>query len=481
MRNCRRKNSRRCRARSPPPSNRRPAADSPLDRLTQQLAEIAKQMEALAEPGTPVRRPGNVAKVRQAAPAASGRVRPSRNASGLTSRSTVRRALRVHRRSSRRTSTRSSPATPARTPKSKAFTAEAPRALRRPARRLRLPALSGRRWFTPSSPERSAGARIWDLDGNEYVDVTMGFGTNLLGHSPQFVTEAVEAQLELGMEVGPELAARGRGRRAFLRTHGQRARHLLQHRLGGDAGRDPPRAHRHGPHENRHDVRGLPRHQRRGARPLRRGQVHAGRAGHPAARGKRGRWCSTGETRAALDTLRAHAHELARGPRRDRAKPSAGNSAGGVSPRSPPHYRGERARRSFSMKSSPASASTSAARRRSGASSADMATYGKVIGGGMPIGAHRAAARNTWTRSTAARGVRRRLFPGSRRHVFRRNLRAAPARDGGGEGRLHAPEKRGAETRSGSFPRAWNNSSAELNAFFEKEGAGMHASRISPR
>ncbi len=32
------------------------------------------------------------------------------------------------------------------------------------------------------------GSRMWDIDGNEYVDMTMGFGTNLLGHSPAFVT-----------------------------------------------------------------------------------------------------------------------------------------------------------------------------------------------------------------------------------------------------------------------------------------------------
>ena len=32
--------------------------------------------------------------------------------------------------------------------------------------------------------ERSSGSRIWDVDGNEYIDTALGFGTNLFGHSP---------------------------------------------------------------------------------------------------------------------------------------------------------------------------------------------------------------------------------------------------------------------------------------------------------
>ncbi len=61
----------------------------------------------------------------------------------------------------------------------------------------------------PIVVERSAGCRFWDVDGNEYVDLTMGFGTNLLGHSPTFVTEALQAQLERGVEVGPQTPVAG--------------------------------------------------------------------------------------------------------------------------------------------------------------------------------------------------------------------------------------------------------------------------------
>jgi amino acid adenylation domain-containing protein len=51
---------------------------------------------------------------------------------------------------------------------------------------------------------RSRGSRIWDLDGNEYVDLSMGFGVNLFGHSPEFVTRALHEQLDRGVQVGPQ-------------------------------------------------------------------------------------------------------------------------------------------------------------------------------------------------------------------------------------------------------------------------------------
>ncbi|MEO3928558.1 amino acid adenylation domain-containing protein [Micromonosporaceae bacterium B7E4] len=56
----------------------------------------------------------------------------------------------------------------------------------------------------PIVADRSSGARLWDVDGNEYVDVMMGFGCNLFGHSPDFVTEAVRAQLDRGVQIGAQ-------------------------------------------------------------------------------------------------------------------------------------------------------------------------------------------------------------------------------------------------------------------------------------
>jgi glutamate-1-semialdehyde aminotransferase/acyl carrier protein len=56
---------------------------------------------------------------------------------------------------------------------------------------------------------RSLGARIWDLDGNEYVDLTNGFGTILFGHNPDFIREALEGQLRQGIETGPQTPLAG--------------------------------------------------------------------------------------------------------------------------------------------------------------------------------------------------------------------------------------------------------------------------------
>ncbi|CAN7624027.1 amino acid adenylation domain-containing protein [Variovorax sp. LjRoot290] len=52
--------------------------------------------------------------------------------------------------------------------------------------------------------ERSKGSRMWDIDGNEYVDTLNGFGMNLFGWTPDFINEAVKTQLELGYEIGPQ-------------------------------------------------------------------------------------------------------------------------------------------------------------------------------------------------------------------------------------------------------------------------------------
>jgi glutamate-1-semialdehyde 2,1-aminomutase len=60
--------------------------------------------------------------------------------------------------------------------------------------------------------EKAQGGRLYDVDGNEYVDLLLGGFANILGHSPRSVVEAVEAQLECGTcymmfnETGLELA-----------------------------------------------------------------------------------------------------------------------------------------------------------------------------------------------------------------------------------------------------------------------------------
>ncbi|MGA9422426.1 MAG: aminotransferase class III-fold pyridoxal phosphate-dependent enzyme, partial [Rhodanobacteraceae bacterium] len=51
---------------------------------------------------------------------------------------------------------------------------------------------------------RSKGSRLWDLDGNEYIDALNGFGMNLFGWQPDFVVDAVRRQLDVGYEIGPQ-------------------------------------------------------------------------------------------------------------------------------------------------------------------------------------------------------------------------------------------------------------------------------------
>ncbi|MFH0518385.1 MupA/Atu3671 family FMN-dependent luciferase-like monooxygenase [Streptomyces sp. M41] len=55
----------------------------------------------------------------------------------------------------------------------------------------------------PIAGRRASGARLEDIDGNEYIDITMGFGVLLFGHEPDFVTEAVREHLSRGIQLGP--------------------------------------------------------------------------------------------------------------------------------------------------------------------------------------------------------------------------------------------------------------------------------------
>lgn len=44
----------------------------------------------------------------------------------------------------------------------------------------------------PIIAESSDGSKMWDIDGNEYIDITMGFGVNLFGHHPSFITQVID-------------------------------------------------------------------------------------------------------------------------------------------------------------------------------------------------------------------------------------------------------------------------------------------------
>jgi amino acid adenylation domain-containing protein len=62
----------------------------------------------------------------------------------------------------------------------------------------------------PIVTNRAKGSRLWDEDDNEYIDLTNGFGLNFFGWSPDFVTDALKAQLDKGIEIGPQTALAGK-------------------------------------------------------------------------------------------------------------------------------------------------------------------------------------------------------------------------------------------------------------------------------
>lgn len=62
----------------------------------------------------------------------------------------------------------------------------------------------------PIVADRSLGSRLWDVDGNEYIDLVMGMGVNLFGHSPRFVADAVAGQLGKGLHIGVQNELAGR-------------------------------------------------------------------------------------------------------------------------------------------------------------------------------------------------------------------------------------------------------------------------------
>ena len=50
--------------------------------------------------------------------------------------------------------------------------------------------------------ERADGAHLTDVDGNIYIDLTAGFGPNVLGNRPEAVQHALAEQIERGWHFG---------------------------------------------------------------------------------------------------------------------------------------------------------------------------------------------------------------------------------------------------------------------------------------
>src|ERR1700680_2627237 len=54
----------------------------------------------------------------------------------------------------------------------------------------------------PIIVDRAAGARMWDADGNEYIDYVCSWGALILGHAHPKVVEAIAAQARRGTRYG---------------------------------------------------------------------------------------------------------------------------------------------------------------------------------------------------------------------------------------------------------------------------------------
>ncbi|WP_122887361.1 aminotransferase class III-fold pyridoxal phosphate-dependent enzyme, partial [Burkholderia pseudomallei] len=67
----------------------------------------------------------------------------------------------------------------------------------------------------------AAGATFEDVDGNRYLDLSMGFGVHLFGHAPDFVTAALRESLSRGLRLGPQADRAGEAAAVIARLSGQ--------------------------------------------------------------------------------------------------------------------------------------------------------------------------------------------------------------------------------------------------------------------
>jgi glutamate-1-semialdehyde 2,1-aminomutase len=73
------------------------------------------------------------------------------------------------------------------------------------SRRVMPGAISHNVHYFPPYPffvKKGKGSKIWDVDGNEYVDLWMGHYTHILGHHPEVIIEALDRQLKEGIHWG---------------------------------------------------------------------------------------------------------------------------------------------------------------------------------------------------------------------------------------------------------------------------------------
>ena len=184
--------------------------------------------------------------------------------------------------------------------------------------------------------DRAKGDRVWDVDGNEYIDFVGSWGPMILGHAPDAVLDAVRAQLDKGtsygaptmveiemaeklVEVVPSIEmvrmvssgteatmsairlARGyTGREKFIKFDGNYHGHsdalLVAAGIGPAHARHPVDARRHQGRGGRHDRAAVQRHRRRARRASRR---TASRSRRSSSSRSPATWASSRRSRAS--------------------------------------------------------------------------------------------------------------------------------------------------------------------------------------
>ena len=56
--------------------------------------------------------------------------------------------------------------------------------------------------------DRGKGGTVWDLDGNEFIDLRMGYGPVILGHADDRVDDYVNERMRQGGELLADLRGR---------------------------------------------------------------------------------------------------------------------------------------------------------------------------------------------------------------------------------------------------------------------------------
>lgn len=175
-------------------------SDAPLDVIMRQLADLSKQVAALQHPAAKAVAPVVTADITLAE--AQELKKPFGAAARIDKQGTVLNAVQqqflqqLTQRYTRKTQ------------QSKYYTQQ------------HRPHMADPRVVTGFKPQtkelvyslvvnKSQGCRLWDIDGNEYIDVLNGFGSGILGYQSPVIKQAVLQQVDEGYEIGPQHALSG--------------------------------------------------------------------------------------------------------------------------------------------------------------------------------------------------------------------------------------------------------------------------------